>query len=109
MRDRLERMRADAAINEREKEEKRKQKAEADRIQAMSPGRTTAKKAAAKSMPGATRMKMVWAICDRRAETVKSFPFPKKAEAEAELARMNAELPLKDQHVLQKRRVPMDA
>ena len=110
MRGRLERLQGEAAANESEKEEKRKAKEAAkDAPGAEKPKVTARSKKAAASMPGATRMKMVWAICDRRAETVQTFPFPKKADAEAELERINAESELKNQHVLQQRRVPMDA
>ena len=108
MRGRLERLQGEAAANEREREEKRKAKEAAAKLPGAAKPKTARVKAAAKSMPGATRMKMVWAICNRRAESVKTYPFPNKEQAEAELERINAESELKDQHVLQQRRVPMD-
>ncbi len=109
MRGRLDRLRAEASATETERDEKRKAKEAAAAAPGVEKPKRAATKKAAASMPGATRMKMVWAICDRRADTVQTFAFPQKAAAEAELARVNAEASSKDQHVLQQRRVPMDA
>ena len=105
MRDRVERLRAEAAATEREREEKRK----ARELAGPAPGASQPSRRAKQPAPGATRMKVVWAICDRRADTVKTFPFPKKAEAEAELARMNAEADFHHQFMLLQTRVPLEA
>jgi len=79
-RERLERLQAEKAAEEREKAEKKaaKKKAPAKR-------KTTRKKAAVSA-----RMKLAWAVCQANGTVVETFPYPQKAEAQATAERMSA-------------------
>jgi hypothetical protein len=75
-RDRIDRMREEAAAKERERRERREREAAA-------PGTTRKRKPA-----GDGRMKMVWAVKDGRGEIVKTYPYPRKEDALAEARRL---------------------
>lgn len=72
-RDRLERLRAEAEVNEREKAAKRQKRER----------REPAKKVA-------TRTKIVWAVKDVRGETLRTYPYPDEQLARAEAERLHA-------------------
>lgn len=54
--------------------------------------------------PAAGRMKIVWAVCAVNGSIVRTFPYPQKASAEAEVARLNEQAP----HHLRAEKVPFD-
>jgi hypothetical protein len=86
-------MQEEAAATEREREEKQKAARKEPR----------AKKGAPPAPPG--RMKIVWAVCAVNGSVVKTFPYPQKADAEAEVARLSEQAP----HHLRAEKVPFDA
>jgi hypothetical protein len=93
-RDRISRMQEEAAATSKERDEKQK---------------TAAGKPKAKSKKGAPaapigRMKIVWAVCAVNGSIVKKFPYPDKASAEAEVARLSEQAP----HHLRAEKVPFD-
>jgi len=55
----------------------------------------------------AGRMKIVWAVCAVNGSIVKTFPYPLKASAEAEVARLTQEK--RETHHLRAERVPFDS
>ncbi len=63
----------------------------------------------AKAAPAreAGRMKIVWAVCAVNGSIVKTFPYPLKASAEAEVARLTQEK--QETHHLRAERVPFDS
>jgi hypothetical protein len=61
-------------------------------------------KAAAPRATG--RMKIVWAVCAVNGSVVKTFPYPQKASAEAEVARLTQET--QAAHHLRAEKVPFD-
>jgi hypothetical protein len=90
-RDRIARMQEEAEARTKESaKERAKERAD---------GRAPAKAAA----PG--RMKIVWAVCAVNGTVVKTFPYPEKARAEAEVARLSAEAP----HHLRAEKVPLES
>lgn len=91
-RDRIARMQEEAAATEREKGEKRK----------TARAEPKAKKGAVSAPVG--RMKIVWAVCAVNGSIVKTFPYPQKAAAEAEVARLSEQAP----HHLRAEKVPFD-
>ncbi len=93
-RDRISRMQEEAAATEREKDEKRKTAHKEPK----------AKKGAPAAPPG--RMKIVWAVCAVNGSVVKTFPYPQKAAAEAEVARLTEEK--QAPHHLRAEKVPFD-
>ncbi|MHC4957910.1 MAG: hypothetical protein ACYTGN_06000 [Planctomycetota bacterium] len=80
-RDRIGRMREEAAATERERKEKAEQRARAASV----PG---APKRASKKPVGDGRMKMVWAVKDGRGEIVNTYPYPRKEDALVEARRL---------------------
>jgi hypothetical protein len=94
-RDRIDRMREEAAATEKEAKEKQK----------AAPKEPKARKGAAAAVP-AGRMKIVWAVCAVNGSIVKTFPYPLKASAEAEVARLTEEK--QAPHHLRAERVPFD-
>jgi hypothetical protein len=62
------------------------------------------KKSAVAASPG--RMKIVWAVCALNGSIVKTFPYPEKARAEAEVARLTAEK--QSAHHLRAEKVPFE-
>ncbi len=55
----------------------------------------------------AGRMKIVWAVCAVNGSIVKTFPYPLKASAEAEVARLTQEK--QETHHLRAEKVPFDS
>jgi hypothetical protein len=68
------------------------------------PKEPKAKKGAPAPAPG--RMKIVWAVCAVNGSIVKTFPYPLKASAEAEVARLTEEK--QAPHHLRAEKVPFD-
>ena len=98
-RDRIQRMQLEAKATAGEK--KKKKPAKAAKKRAKKPA-----KAAKKPEEPPGRMKMVWAVCDRAARTVKTFPYPEKAQAQAEAVRLTTKN--KAEHFVRSERVPME-
>jgi hypothetical protein len=94
-RDRIDRMREEASATAKEKEAKAKAPA----------GEPKPKKGASAAPAG--RMKIVWAVCAVNGSIVKTFPYPLKASAEAEVARLTEEK--QAPHHLRAEKVPFDA
>jgi len=86
-------MREEAAATAKEKGEKAK----------AAPREPKARKSAATPAP-VGRMKIVWAVCAVNGKIVKTFPYPQKAAAEAEVQRLSEEAP----HHLRAEKVPFD-
>ncbi len=98
-RERLERLQAEKAAEEREKDEKKavkKKKAPAKKKKA------TRKKKAAVSV----RMKLVWAVCQANGTIVETFPYPQKDEAKATAERMSAKG--RPDFIVKPEKVPME-
>ncbi|HEX5138038.1 MAG TPA: hypothetical protein VFY93_13765 [Planctomycetota bacterium] len=91
-RDRIDRMREEAAATAKEKETKAKPAAREPK----------ARKGAAPVPAG--RMKIVWAVCAVNGSVVKTFPYPEKAAAEAEVRRLSEQAP----HHLRAEKVPFE-
>ncbi|MCK6461813.1 MAG: hypothetical protein L6Q95_18185 [Planctomycetes bacterium] len=91
-RDRIAKMQEEAAATEREREAKAKTARKEPK----------AKKGAPVAPVG--RMKIVWAVCAVNGSIVKTFPYPQKAAAEAEVARLSEQAP----HHLRAEKVPLD-
>lgn len=90
-RDRLERLREEAELGEKEKKKK--------------PPATSARKSRAKSSVP-TRFKFVWAVKDGAGEVVAVYPYPRKPAAEAEAKRRKT---AENRHFLvTKHKVPFD-
>ena len=90
-RDRLERLREEAALGEQEKKKK--------------PRATPARKSRAKSSEP-TRFKFVWAVKDGAGQIVAAYPYPLKPAAEAEAVRLQK---AEQRHYLvTKHKVPFD-
>jgi hypothetical protein len=81
-RDRLERLRAEKAA---EGEAKKKRKSTA----AKKKKKTTRSRKKEAAPP--VRMKLVWNVCKLSGEIVKTYPYPQKADAEAEAERLNGQ------------------
>jgi hypothetical protein len=75
-RDRIARMRAEADAAEKEKAERRAQQ----------PPSTP--KEAKQAAAAGVRMKVVWAVKDPHGEILTTYPYPNKAQAEAEAGRL---------------------
>lgn len=92
-RDRIDRMREEAAAKEKEKAKKAKEP------------RANARGATKPAAP-AGRMKLVWAVADPGGRVVTTYPYPHKTAAEAEAKRLTT----KDgrQHFVRSEKVPMD-
>jgi hypothetical protein len=86
-RDRIERMREEADLKAKEKPPPKE------------------KKGAAAPAP-AGRMKIVWAVCAVNGTVVKTFPYPLKASAEAEVKRLTEET--QAPHHLRAEKVPFE-
>ncbi|MFI5402882.1 MAG: hypothetical protein ACHQ1G_08100 [Planctomycetota bacterium] len=86
-RDRIDRMREEADAKAKEKP---------------APKEPKAKKGAAPAPTG--RMKIVWAVCAVNGSIVRTFPYPQKESAEAEVKRLSEEKP----HHLRAEKVPFD-
>jgi hypothetical protein len=92
-RDRISRMQEEAEAKAKEKPEPKEPKAR------------KAKKGAVAGPPA--RMKIVWAVCAVNGSIVKTFPYPEKARAEAEVTRLTTEK--QAAHHLRAEKVPFDA
>lgn len=77
---------AKAAADEAEKKAKKK----AAKKTTKKTTKKAAKKTTSRTKAAATpeRLKVVWSVCDAGGSVVKSYPYPEKAEAEAEVARL---------------------
>jgi hypothetical protein len=65
-----------------------------------------AKKSAKKRPDPAARMKVIWEVCDGTGKVIEAFPYPDKAQAEAEVeARTRS---TGRSHILRPTKVPMD-
>ena len=67
---------------------------------------TVKKKGGSKRPAPATRMKVIWEVCDGTGKVVKSFLYPDKAQAEAEVAARTKSTGRS--HILRPTKVPMD-
>ena len=89
---RLQKMQEEKAIEAKEKKAapKKKKKAAAKKKKAPAKKKTAAKKRAPRKKKAAPagRMKVVWAVGEPGKASVKEFPFPEKAAAEAEAAKL---------------------
>jgi len=85
-------MREEAAATAKEKEAKAK----------AAPREPKARKSAAPAPVG--RMKIVWAVCAVNGSIVRTFPYPQKAAAEAEVQRLSEQAP----HHLRAEKVPFE-
>jgi len=94
-RDRIARMAEEADATAKEKPAPKEPK---------DPKAPKAKKGAAPRV--ASRMKIVWAVCAVNGSIVKTFPYPEKANAEAEVARLTEEK--QASHHLRAEKVPFD-
>jgi hypothetical protein len=66
-----------------------------------------AKKKSGSRRPSPTaRMKVIWEVCDGTGKAVKSFPYPDKAQAEAEVEARSKSTGRS--HILRPTKVPMD-
>jgi hypothetical protein len=89
-RDRIARMQEEAALTAKEKETKAKAAPKEP------------KKKGATAPVG--RLKIVWAVCAVNGSIVKTFPYPDKASAEAEVKRLSEQAP----HHLRAEKVPFE-
>jgi hypothetical protein len=89
-RDRIARMQEEAELKAKEKPPPKEPKA----------------KAGAAPRPTG-RLKIVWAVCAVNGSIVKTFPYPQKASAEAEVKRLTEET--QATHHLRAEKVPFDA
>ena len=80
--DRIDRLRAEKVAETKEKEVRKKAPPKAKRTCS-----TTKKKKEPVGPP--VRMKVVWTVCRLAGEVVATFPYPQKAEAQAEAERLN--------------------
>lgn len=64
-------------------------------------------KAGKAAAPPAGRMKIVWAVCAVNGSIVKTFPYPQKEAAEAEVKRLTEET--QASHHLRAEKVPFDS
>jgi hypothetical protein len=97
--ERLERMAAEKAAAAREKQERaeqRKKEVAARPRRSRTPGAAQA----------AGRVRVVWAVCNHLGDQVKTFPYPEKQQAEAEVERLSGEKG--KPHYLEPRKVSMD-
>ncbi|MGH7163745.1 MAG: hypothetical protein ACREID_09695 [Planctomycetota bacterium] len=78
-RDRIARMAEERAARAREKDRKRESPADAP-----APAR------APRKPKGAVRMKIVWTLCDPNGKVLKTYPYPEKAAAESDAAKLAA-------------------
>lgn len=78
--DRIARLAAEKAAGRKEKAEKKK-------ARVANPRATTRKTLAAKASTGPRRL--VWLVCDQAGNPVKTYPYPARAEADAEAARLS--------------------
>jgi hypothetical protein len=93
-RDRIERMQEEALAKEKEK--------------ASAPPKEPKPKARKGAAPvAAGRMKIVWAVCAVNGSIVRTFPYPQKASAEAEVARLTEEK--QTPHHLRAEKVPFES
>ena len=96
-RDRIDRLRDEAAATKREREERAKQ-------QAANPASRSTSRAKAPAPSG--RLKIVWAVKDPDGNIVKTYAYPQQQHAEAEAER------LREVHqryyTVRKEKVPMD-
>ncbi len=97
-RERLERLQAEKAAEDREKTEKKAAK----KKKAPAKKKTTRKKKAAVSV----RMKLVWAVCQANGTIVEMFPYPQKDEAKALAERMSAKG--RPDFIVKPEKVPME-
>ena len=94
-RDRIARAAEEARLTEAEKAEKAEKKAIKDTT------RTRSKRA-----PSPVRMKVVWEVCSGTGKTVKTFPYPDKAAAEAQTKALTRSTGRA--HMLRATKVPME-
>jgi hypothetical protein len=95
-RDRIAKVAAEKAAERKEKAEKKK-KAPARKKRAT-------KKSAAPASGG--RMKVVWAVCDQTGNSVKTYPYPARKEADTEAARLTESK--SKPHFVRSEKVPME-
>jgi len=93
-RDRIARMREEADYTAKEKEAKTKKRVKEAQEKGEAP-------------PPGVRMKIVWAVCAVNGTVVSTFPYPEKARAEAEVARLTAEK--QSPHHLRADKVPFES
>ena len=86
-----------------EKAAERKQKAEKKKKAPARKKRATKKSGAAAS---GGRMKVVWAVCDQTGNSVKSYDYPKRADADTEAARLSESKG--KPHFVRSEKVPME-
>ena len=84
--DRIDRLRAEKVAETKEKEELKKAPPKAKAKPKRK--RSTARKKKEPVGPP-VRMKVVWTVCRLAGEVVATFPYPQKAEAQAEAERLN--------------------
>ncbi len=94
--DRIEKLREEAAAKAKEKPAPKEPK---------DPKEPKAKKGVPPREPA--RMKIVWAVCAVNGSIVKTYPYPLKASAEAEVARLTQEK--QATHHLRAEKVPFDS
>lgn len=80
--DRIAKLAAEKAAGSTEKSEAKK-RAPAKRA-------PSARAAAAAAAKTGARMRLVWVVCDQAGNPVKSYPYPARADADAEVARLTA-------------------
>lgn len=98
---RMQRLQAEKAIENQEKEERRRAK---EAAKATGASRKPAASKPKTKLP--MRRRLVWVVCNRRGEVVKQFEYKEKAEAEAEMARL---IEKTDQsHFLRSQKVALD-
>lgn len=99
--ERLERMAAEKAAADRERQEKSAKKKTA------SPAKTPGTRSSARAAPVSTgRERVVWAVCDPMGSAIKTFAYPEKEQADAEAARLTADKG--KTYFVQRQKVPME-
>ncbi len=88
-RHRIERLQAEAAATEREKEEKRKAREAAGLTKKPATRRKAAGSSGSPSSGASSgRMKAVWVVCARNGTVAKTYPYNQRAAADAEAQRL---------------------
>lgn len=98
---RLQRLQAEKAVENEENEARRRAK---EAARATGAGGRKASSTPKTKLP--MRRRMVWSVCNRRGEPVKTFEYKEKAEAEAEVERLTEETG--HTHFLKSHKVALD-
>jgi len=97
--DRIAKLAAEKAADTKEKTAKKKKAPPKKRA-------PSARAAAAAAAKAGVRMRLVWVVCDQAGNPVKSYPYPARAEADAEVARLTGSKG--KTHFIKKDKEPME-